>query len=57
MEDRVRYGGRGTNDADLAKALDAERADPLIALVDENDFDILDVRMRRNMIFGEGYGS
>ena len=53
MKNRIRNGGSRADDAYLAQTLDAERADLIVVLVDEDDLDVLDVRMGRNMILSE----
>ena len=53
MENRVGDRRGGANDTDFAKALDAERRHFLVGLVDEDDLDIVDVSVRRNVVTGK----
>src|SRR6266446_8597588 len=51
--DRVCYGRRNPDDADLTETLDAQRLDDLIRFVDEDHLDAVHVRIYGHMILGE----
>lgn len=53
MEDGVRYCRGNADDTDLAHALYADRIDYVIVLVNEDDLNVLNVRVDRHVIFGE----
>src|SRR3981081_4716196 len=53
VKDRVGDGRGGAHDADLADALDAERIDQRVLLLDEDHVDVVNIRIHRHMIFGE----
>src|SRR4051812_14660768 len=50
---RVGNGGCDADDADLPDALDAERIDGFVPLVDEDDLDVVHVCVHRDMILGD----
>ena len=51
--DRIGDRRRDPDDADLADALDAERIDDRVRLVDEDHLDVVDVGVHRHVVFGE----
>ena len=53
VEYRIGDRRRCADDADLADALDAQRVEMSLALVDENHLDVVHVGIHRHMIFGE----
>src|ERR1700685_3255894 len=53
VPNRVGDGTGGSRDPDLADALDAERVDVRVVLLDENRFERGDVGVYRHMVFAE----
>ena len=53
VPDRIGDRAGGSRDADLADALDAERVDVRVVLLDENGFERGNVGVHRHMIFAE----
>jgi hypothetical protein len=54
LRDKLRWRlRRNGHDPDLTQALDAQRRNLGIGLIDKDHLDVLDVRMRRHVIFAE----
>src|SRR5207245_3648327 len=52
MIDRVGDRSRHADNADLAEALDAERIDDLVRLLDEDDVDVVHIGIHGHVVFG-----